>query len=154
MKCITLAIAIFCVLAGCGSNGGSKSASTASPGASPAGMTAYSPLANGRQIFLRGRDLDGVRITASPAALRPSCAACHGATGAGGMHITGSAVSADLRHKALVTDQKPPYTVALLERAISTGIDNTGQPLNPVMPRWKMSKRDLHDVAQYVLTLK
>ncbi len=93
-------------------------------------------------------------MTAAHPPLRPSCAACHGANGAGGLHITGNAVSADLRRKALVTDQKPPYTIALLERAVSTGIDNTGQPLNPVMPRWKMSKRDLHDVAQYVLTLK
>jgi hypothetical protein len=57
-----------------------------------------------------------------------------------------------LRYKALVTDQKPPYTLALLERAISTGIDNTGEPLNPVMPHWKLSRRDLHDVAYYVLT--
>ncbi len=68
------------------------------------------------------------------------------------MHLPGGAVSADLRYKALLTEQKPPYTLALLERAISTGIDNTGQPLNPVMPRWKLSKRDLHDVAYYVLT--
>jgi len=40
----------------------------------------------------------------------------------------------------------------LLERAISTGIDNTGAPLNPVMPRWQLSKQDLHAVAYYVLT--
>jgi hypothetical protein len=42
--------------------------------------------------------------------------------------------------------------MALLERAISTGIDNDGEKLDRVMPRWKMSARDLHDVAQYVLT--
>ena len=81
-----------------------------------------------------------------------SCAACHRADGAGGVHLPGGAVSADLRHAALVTHQKPPYTLALLERAISRGVDNTGQRLNMVMPRWTMSKRDLHDVAQYVLT--
>ncbi len=51
-----------------------------------------------------------------------------------------------------MNDQKRPYTIALLERAISTGVDNEGQPLDPVMPRWQMSKRDLHDVAGYVLT--
>ena len=37
---------------------------------------------------------------------------------------------------------------------ISTGIDNQGEKLNAVMPRWKLSQRDLHDVAAYVLTLK
>ena len=61
-------------------------------------------------------------------------------------------MSADLRHAALVTQQKHPYTLALLERAISTGVDNDGERLNPVMPRWRLSQRDLHDVADYVLT--
>jgi mono/diheme cytochrome c family protein len=61
-------------------------------------------------------------------------------------------VSADLRHSALVVGQKQPYTLALLERAITTGVDNDGQPLNSVMPHWKLSHRDLHDVATYVFT--
>ncbi len=68
------------------------------------------------------------------------------------MKLPGGVVSADLRHKALVAEQKHPYTLALLERAISTGIDDDGEPLNPVMPRWKLSPRDLHDVSLYVLT--
>jgi mono/diheme cytochrome c family protein len=105
---------------------------------------------NGYLIFQTSRDSNGTQITAAKAPLRPSCAACHGASGAGGVHLPGGAVSADLRHKALVLGEKHPYTVALLERAISTGIDNDGQPLDPVMPRWKLSKNDLHDVATYV----
>jgi len=68
------------------------------------------------------------------------------------VHLPGDTVSADLRYKALVSSQTQPYTLPLLERAISTGIDDDGQRLNPVMPRWKLSKRDLHDVAYYVLT--
>ncbi len=99
-----------------------------------------------------GRDADGLQIVAKPPALYPKCAACHRADGSGGVHLPGGAVSANLRYKALVTEQKPPYNLALLERSIATGIDNTGQPLNRVMPRWKLSKRDLHDVAYYVLT--
>jgi mono/diheme cytochrome c family protein len=106
--------------------------------------------ANGRSIFMTGRDIAGHKITASPAPLQSSCMACHNANGSGGKHLRGGAVSADLRHKALVTDQHPPYTVTLLERAISTGVDNQGQKLDPVMPRWRMSKSDLHDVASYV----
>ncbi len=66
------------------------------------------------------------------------------------MRFQSGVSSADLRHSALVTQQKHPYTVALLERAISTGIDNEGKKLDPVMPRWQMSPRDLHDVAVYV----
>ncbi len=66
--------------------------------------------------------------------------------------MPGGVRSADLRYKALVSSQAKPYTVALLERAISTGIDNGGNPLNQMMPHWKLSRRDLHDVAHYVLT--
>lgn len=111
-----------------------------------------SVLANGRDVFLTGKDADGVQIVAAKPPLQPYCAACHGSNGAGGIKFPDGAVSADLRHKALVTDQKHPYTLALLERAISTGVDNDGQKLDPVMPRWTLSARDLHDVAWYVLT--
>ncbi len=107
---------------------------------------------NGRVIFQTGRDVDGKPIVAVPPAMFPKCAACHGANGAGGKHLPGGAVSADLRHAALVTHQKRPYTLALLERAISTGVDNDAKKLDPVMPRWRLSARDLHDVATYVYT--
>jgi mono/diheme cytochrome c family protein len=123
-------------------------------GLADAATSPYAPsvIANGRAIFQTGRDVDGTQITAKPPALFPRCAACHGANGAGGKKLPGGAVSADLRHASLVTHQKHPYTLALLERAISSGIDNDGKPLNRVMPRWQLSKRDLHDVAAYVLT--
>lgn len=109
---------------------------------------------NGRSIFVRGRDSRGRAISASPRPLYSSCAACHGVRGTGGVHLPGGAVSADLRHDALITHQRHPYTMELLERAISHGIDNEGQRLNVVMPRWHMSKKDLRDVAAYVMTLK
>ncbi len=115
---------------------------------------ATSPMANGRAIFLTGRDLAGRPIGAQRAPMRSSCAACHRADGSGGVHLPGGAVSADLRHAALVTHQKHPYTLALLERAISTGVDNEGKTLHPMMPHWRLSKTDLHDVAAYVQTLK
>jgi mono/diheme cytochrome c family protein len=110
-----------------------------------------SSVQNGRAIFQNGRDLAGTAISASQRPLYPTCAACHRSNGAGGVHVPGGAVSADLRHRTLAT-MHPPYTVALLERAISKGIDNQGQRLSPVMPRWRLSKNDLHDVAQYVWT--
>jgi mono/diheme cytochrome c family protein len=140
-----LLLAVAWVVAACGHGGGSAGAS-----ASPSAQTAASD--NGRLIFQTGRDGDGKQITAAKPPLRPSCAACHGANGAGGVHLPGGAVSADLRHNALVVEQKHPYTLALLERAITTGVDNDGQPLNPAMPHWRLSQRDLRDVATYVLT--
>lgn len=138
------ALALALLVAGCGPS--SDQTTTA------ATMQPDTALANGKAIFRTGRDLQGARITAQPPALMPNCAACHRGDGSGGLHLAGGAVSADLRHNALVTTMKPPYTLPLLERAISKGIDNAGQPLNRVMPRWRMSARDLHDVSQYVLS--
>lgn len=127
-------------------------AGCATPHAAVAVSSAPTSLANGQSIYQTGKDLSGAQIVAQTPPLLRSCAACHRADGSGGVHLSGGAVSADLRHAALVTNQKRPYTMSLLERAISTGIDNTGAPLNTVMPRWKLSKQNLHDVASYVLT--
>jgi mono/diheme cytochrome c family protein len=140
---------------GASSNGSSAGtpASTAAPiAATTKAPSASSAVANGAMIFQTGRDVDGVRIAAASPPMEPNCAACHHADGSGGRKFGDGAVSADLRYAALVTHQKPPYDLLLLERAISTGVDNTGQPLDKVMPRWRLSKRDLHDVAVYVLT--
>lgn len=126
-----------------------KNATGPSGGAS---RVASPGMSNGQSIFLTGVDLAGTQITAKTPPLRKSCAACHRADGSGGLHLAGNAVSADLRHAALTTKQSIPYSLPLLERAISTGIDNLGKPLDPVMPRWEISKRDLHDVAIYVFT--
>lgn len=122
--------------------------SSQKPAASPA--PSADPYANGRAIFTTGRDLQGNRITASPAPRMHACMDCHRANGAGGLKFPENVVSADLRRHALIEDQKHPYTIPLLMRAISTGTDNEGQKLSPVMPRWRMSARDLHDVASYV----
>jgi mono/diheme cytochrome c family protein len=120
----------------------------ATPAVAP---TRWNSLENGRAIFQTGRDLAGMQIAAQTTPLFNRCAACHRADGSGGMHFADGAVSADLRHQALVVNQHHPYTLPLLERAITTGIDNDGQKLDPVMPRWKLSQQDLHDVALYVL---
>lgn len=130
---------------------GQTSNPASTPAPAPRATLIYSSIANGRAIFATGKDLDGVRIVAQPPALFDSCAACHRANGSGGRQFADGAVSADLRHHALVDEQQHPYDLALLERAISTGVDNEGKPLDRVMPHWRLSKRDLHDVAQYVL---
>jgi mono/diheme cytochrome c family protein len=137
--------ALFCV--------GCARAVTATP-ASPTATAMWDALANGRAIFQNGRDLGGAAIAAQSTPLYNRCAACHRADGSGGMHFKDGAVSADLRYRALVTEQQHPYTLRLLERAISTGIDNDGHTLDKVMPRWKLSARDLHDVALYVSHLR
>lgn len=135
--------ALLCVLVGC-----TKQSVAVSPTAVP--PTRWDPIADGRAIFQTGKDLSGVQIVAQGQPLFNKCSACHRADGSGGMRLPDGALSADLRHRALI-EQQHPYTLPLLERAISTGVDNDGQKLDPIMPRWKLSQRDLHDVAQYVL---
>jgi hypothetical protein len=130
---------------------GQSSNTAATPTPIPRATLVYSSIANGRAIFDTGKDLDGVRIVAQSPPLFDSCEACHRVNGSGGRRFADGAVSADLRRHALVDEQQHPYDLTLLGRAISTGVDNEGKPLDRVMPRWRMSKRDLHDVAQYVL---
>ncbi|MDQ2680389.1 MAG: cytochrome c [Candidatus Eremiobacteraeota bacterium] len=147
-KSAVIMIFLAASLVGC-----SSGSHTSSPQPTETSLTPLAAsLVNGRVIFQTGRDSEGTQIGAQHRPLYSSCAACHGASGSGAIRLPGGAISADLRYKALVSDQKRPYTIALLERAISTGIDGDGRPLSPVMPRWKLSKRDLHDVANYVLT--
>ena len=137
------------LMVGCSSNAPRTTAAssvTAGPSTAASGD-------NGRTIFQYGKDSTGRPIVAATKPLYATCAACHHPNGEGGMHFPDGAVSADLRNKALMST-KPTYSLALLERAISTGIDNQNKKLDPVMPHWKLSPRDLHDVAVYVMSLK
>src|SRR5579872_1505717 len=141
---------------GCSANGGPNgsiaSQAPTSVATRMATTSAWNPVLNGKMLYLEGRDLGGHAMIAQNPPLFHRCVDCHMANGAGGRHFTDGAISADLRHAALVTAQQHPYTIVLLERAISTGVDNEGKSLDPVMPRWHLSQRDLHDVAQYVFT--
>jgi mono/diheme cytochrome c family protein len=150
---LTLVAIVSCsLLAACAPERTTSTNAAATVTAAAVLVPAQSAAANGAAIFQTGKDVDGVAIRAKKPPLYPSCAACHRADGSGGKSFPGGVTSADLRHKAMVTDQNHPYTLALIERAVSTGIDTDGKPLNSIMPRWTLSKRDLHDVSQYVLT--
>jgi len=48
----------------------------------------------------------------------------------------------------------PPYTDALIMRAITQGLDPAGEPLDWTMPRWQMSEADLTDLLAYLKTLR
>ena len=138
--------------------------STAMPSEAPKPISANdaAALANGRSIFFTNTDIDGTRITtATPARYYQSCAVCHGPDGVGGVQLADGAISAKLGSQAHMLDmgsmgsmneKNTPWTTALFERAISTGIDQNGERLSLVMPRWTMSERDLHDIAAYIST--
>jgi hypothetical protein len=115
----------------------------------------------GRAIFLGGQSPQGPPIHAVPgnqrepvpARLLP-CAGCHGEDGRG--RPEGGAQPADITPQALRTGAavglrtRPAYTRPLLARAIRQGVDSAGQPLDRLMPRYRMSAQQADDLAAYL----
>ena len=48
---------------------------------------------------------------------------------------------------------RAPYTDALLARAITQGVDSSGQQLDTSMPRWMLSEPELQDLLKYLKRL-
>lgn len=124
---------------------------------------------NGERIYYTGISAkDGpIPIAGGPMWLHMGpvgCVACHGLTGRGGVPVMmGAAVPEDIRYEALTKGEPgagkaetehPPYTDALIKRAVTQGLDPAGKPLDWTMPRWQMSDQDLNDVIAYLKTLK
>jgi mono/diheme cytochrome c family protein len=89
-----------------------------------------------------------------------TCASCHGENGRGGRE--GNLIAPDVTYKALTKPghvtlpsgrKRAPYTDALLARAITKGLDSSGQKLNLLMPRWSLSESDLRDLLAYLKRL-
>ena len=51
-------------------------------------------------------------------------------------------------------EEHPPYTKETLKRAITRGINPAGEPLDELMPRWRMSEQDLGDLVEFIMTLE
>jgi mono/diheme cytochrome c family protein len=128
---------------------------------------AQSPQTRGRQIYLRGESRSGrelVAVTGSdavqvPAAALP-CAGCHGYDGRG--KPEGGTTPADISADSLRRPSdgarsnnraRPAYDDATLTRAIAMGIDSGRKPLDPTMPRYRMSRDDMRDLLAYLRLL-
>lgn len=124
--------------------------------------------ARGSLIYSSGRGADGralqFRLLTAGAQPLPAngfaCVNCHGADGKGGRE--GSIVMADIRYATLTRPlgAAPPwnraraaYTEATLARAITEGIDSSGQQLDASMPRWRLSEAELADLIGYLKRL-
>jgi mono/diheme cytochrome c family protein len=140
-----------------------------------AGVAAPMPLraqmpdeARGSLIYSSGRGADGraLQFRLLTAGARPlpangfACVNCHGADGKGGRE--GSIVMADIRYATLTRPlaaappwnrARAPYTDATLARAITEGIDSSGQQLDASMPRWRLSEAELADLIGYLKRL-
>ncbi len=131
-------------------------------------------LALGQRIYREGIGADGRPLISLAAANTPlagkpvACEKCHRRSGFGGTEgqltirpITAPALTGQQevvlhapRVKAqLGTRTRPPYAQALIARAIATGVDAAGQPLDPLMPRYQLDAREMKAITAYLLTL-
>jgi ABC-type branched-subunit amino acid transport system substrate-binding protein len=94
-----------------------------------------------------------------PATVLP-CVNCHGDDGRG--KAEGGVTPADISWQTLTKPYgiahpggrtRPPYTVPLLKRAITMGLDAAGQRLHVAMPRYQFSHSDLADLLAYLQQL-
>ncbi len=124
---------------------------------------------NGDAIYLTGVNQDHLAIPfdEGPKWLkrrRLGCVACHGPNGKGGFLIWPSLkLAPDIRYESLTKgkhvhggrrETHPRYTDDLIKRAVTQGIKADGKPLDPVMPRWKLSDEDFRDLLAYLKQLK
>lgn len=128
---------------------------------------------NGERIYFTASSRSGEAITYEEGpgggmmAGMLACADCHGPDGRGGRvrMMMQSFQAADIRWETLTGEhgdhdrdgteegEHPPYTPETLRTAITQGIASGGQPLDPAMPRWRMSEEDLTDLITFLQTL-
>lgn len=117
---------------------------------------------NGQMIYYTGYNETGQRIDTSggPHWLYVhggSCIHCHGEDGKGGVPVMmGYVVPSDITYEGLTSEEDAehePYTDETLRRAIRSGVDPEGRPLDPTMPRWNMTDKDVNDTIDYLKTL-
>jgi len=95
-----------------------------------------------------------------------ACVTCHGSDGHGRQNVMNSGVDApDIRWSTLIEAEHdehggdepemdhPPYNAETFKRAVTQGLDPGGNSLEPVMPRWQMSDRDLNELISFLKTL-
>ncbi|MBI4488430.1 MAG: c-type cytochrome [Deltaproteobacteria bacterium] len=123
----------------------------------------------GKIIYTRGRSPSGNELSfwlvgggqRLPAG-GVTCATCHGEDGQGGREGN-LIVTPDITYEALTKPghvtlpsgrKRVPYTDVLLARAITQGLDSSGQKLNLLMPRWNLTGSDLQDLIAYLKRLR
>ncbi len=92
-----------------------------------------------------------------------ACADCHGPDGRGGRHVMHMTVmdAPDIRWSTLSSAEHggeemdhPPYNAETFKRAVTQGVEPDGKRLDPAMPRWQMSDKDLDDLLEFLKSLK
>jgi ABC-type branched-subunit amino acid transport system substrate-binding protein len=136
--------------------------------AAAAGPAPTDLVAEGKRIYSSGRGATGPEITAviggeggsEVNAAELPCAGCHGAGGRG--RREGGITPSDLTWEALTRPygvsqpggrRRPPYDERSLKRAITLGIDAGGSPLQPAMPRYRLTQVQAAALIAYLRRL-
>lgn len=131
--------------------------SFAIPGGPAAQFPASSPESLGEQIYYTatgsgGRPIPYARGARFLAMMGGSCVNCHGEDGKGGFPIMMTSEEApDIRYQSLKAEG---MTDRDIERAIRDGIDEEGNELSPIMPRWQMNDEELQAIIAYLKSLE
>jgi cytochrome c oxidase subunit 2 len=123
-------------------------------GQTPPSSNSYG--SNGELIYMTGYNEDGEKIefTGGPQWLYMhggSCVACHGPRGEGGI----VPMMCNTQTPAITYDELVEHgmTEEDMRKAITLGVDDDGKPLDPCMPRWVLSEKDLNDLVDYLKEL-
>jgi mono/diheme cytochrome c family protein len=132
----------------------------------PAPSEHSAAISRGRQIYSTGVPGNGAPLTASvgdppmdvPASIL-KCSNCHGSDGRG--KAEGGVAPANIRGEELSKPansgpagrRRNAYTSKLLVRAISLGIDASGNRLDPAMPRYRLTHEQAADLVAYLEVL-
>ncbi len=125
---------------------------------------------NGERIYLTGTSESGPAISAQMDGMHRmragnmSCAACHGLDAGGGtVRMMMTTVEApNIRWEQLVEEEHheehgeehPAYTAQTFKRAVTEGINPSGDELHWAMPRWDMTEGQLEDLIGYLQALE
>ena len=113
---------------------------------------------DGRRIYREGIRPSGEPLTAIVAGDVPllgtqfSCRSCHGLSGMGtieGNYIV-PPIAGRFLYETSAQPKRPAYDNESLARALRDGIDSTGQPLDPLMPRFVLDDDEVADLAAYL----
>ena len=126
----------------------------------------------GKRLFQTGESGSGGEVSAvlgaggpgGPGSAVPGttlpCGSCHGRDGRGRpeggispSNITWDSLTKPYGSGALLGRNHPPYDEKSVKRAVSLGLDPAGNPLNPTMPRYRMSQSDMADLISYLKRL-
>ena len=130
--------------------------------------TSYSSV--GESIYHAGigNNSRDIPYTAGPPWMRTvqerGCVNCHGADGKGGSPLaTTSTVAPDITYDSLMSEvhhhdgqaevHEGRYTDEAIKRAITEGINPSGEELDHMMPRWKMTDAELNELLAYLKEL-